>query len=42
MLRVKSSASMRGFTEYEDDILFDQDDPDFNHGVASVLFRGKL
>ncbi|KAF5290827.1 hypothetical protein FQA39_LY14589 [Lamprigera yunnana] len=36
MLRVESSSDMKGFTEYEEDILFDHDDPDFRHNVQPI------
>ena len=35
MLRVESNTQLAGFTEFEEDILFDQDDPDFD-GVTSL------
>lgn len=45
MLRVESNTDIRGFTEFEEDILFDEDDPDFDHKVPAItvpfLFRGR-
>ena len=46
MLRVESNTDIHGFTEYEEDIAFDDDDPDFDRPVSSVpipfLFSGEL
>lgn len=44
MLRVESSHDI--YTEFEEEmILFDDDDPDFNHGIAGlpvpIIVRGK-
>lgn len=36
MLRVESNTDIKGFTEYEEDILFDDDDPDFHHNVPLI------
>lgn len=43
MLRVES-ASKIGFTEFEEDILFDVDDPDFDKSAISrmpIIFKRK-
>lgn len=43
MLRVHSGTNL-GFTEFEEDILFDKDDPDFAHGTMSncpILLESK-
>lgn len=41
MLRVESNTDMRGFTEYEEDILFDEDDPDFDNNMhVPFVFKG--
>lgn len=45
MIRVESSKEMGGFTEFEEDILFDDDDPDFDHVHAitvPIVFKGRL
>ncbi|XP_049822199.1 protein pinocchio isoform X4 [Aethina tumida] len=43
MLRVESNTNLEGFTEFEEDILFDDDDPDFDHTTpihnVPILFR---
>lgn len=36
MLRVESNTDIKGFTEFEEDILFDEDDPDFDHKVPAI------
>ncbi|XP_060523017.1 protein pinocchio [Cylas formicarius] len=44
MLRVESNTSIvGGFTEYEEEILFDSDDPDFDHTVSlhNIVFRSE-
>lgn len=51
MLRVESNTNLEhleqdldGFTEFEDDIHFDSDDPDFEHrgSLHDIFFGGKL
>lgn len=44
MLRVESNTKLEGFTEFEEGILFDEDDPDFDHSALQnmpILFRSK-
>ncbi|XP_019876347.1 protein pinocchio isoform X2 [Aethina tumida] len=45
MLRVESNTNLEGFTEFEEDILFDDDDPDFDHTTpihnVPILFRNE-
>lgn len=42
MLRVESNTKLEGFTEFEEDILFDEDDPDFQGSVTlPIMVRGK-
>lgn len=45
MLRVASSHDLEGFTEFEEEILFDEDDPDFHDDLTSLsmplMFRGE-
>lgn len=45
MLRVESNTNLEGFTEFEEDILFDDDDPDFDHTTpihnVPILFRSE-
>ncbi|GJQ80079.1 hypothetical protein Trydic_g19362 [Trypoxylus dichotomus] len=45
MLRVESNTDIKGFTEFEEEILFDEDDPDFDHKVPAIrvplIFKGK-
>lgn len=40
MLRVESNHDI-GFTEFEEEIIFDDDDPDFPHDVVPLMFRGE-
>ncbi|CAH0563992.1 unnamed protein product [Brassicogethes aeneus] len=43
MLRVESNTKLEGYTEFEEDILFDDDDPDFDHNTpihnVPILFK---
>ncbi|EFA08614.2 protein pinocchio [Tribolium castaneum] len=41
MLRVESNTKLEGFTEFEEDILFDEDDPDFQ-AVPLMLVRKNM
>lgn len=46
MIRVESNTNLdhlEGFTEFEDDIHFDSDDPDFDHrgSLHDLLFGSK-
>lgn len=44
MLRVESGSKLEGFTEFEEDILFDVDDPDFDHSAIKrvpIIFKCK-
>lgn len=44
MLRVESSSKLEGFTEFEEDILFDVDDPDFDKNAfkrVPIIFKCK-
>lgn len=44
MIRVESATELVGFTEFEEDILFDEDDPDFDVPSIRVpiVFKGTL
>lgn len=44
MLRVESNTKLEGFTEFEEDIHFDEDDPDFHGesaGISNLIFTGQ-
>lgn len=44
MIRVESAKELGGFTEFEEDIVFDEDDPDFDvHSIkVPIVFKGKF
>lgn len=44
MLRVESAPKLEGFTEFEEDIHFDVDDPDFDDNAIKrvpIIFKRK-
>lgn len=36
MIRVESKQDLKGYTEFEECILFDEDDPDFDHHLPAI------